>query len=212
MIRLKYSTLLWRFTADTVSARLIWNGRVGSGCYFCKKSCRSGGVAECAGLASQRQVTLWVKYRQTWKSLVSSPRICYVACATYPANAQANPNQKGKRFKEIFSVERRSGRVVEGNSLENCRTWKGIVSSNLTSSAQLKIVIIDFFIGKLCTWKGIVSFYPALREGQGESHRFRKDRLYKFYVRITTKHFLRYKQISGHGRDVGIPDFHEQDQ
>ena len=30
------------------------------------------------------------------------------------------------------------GRVVEGNSLENCRTGNGIVSSNLTASAEQK--------------------------------------------------------------------------
>ncbi|MDQ5961481.1 MAG: hypothetical protein QG581_402, partial [Patescibacteria group bacterium] len=31
------------------------------------------------------------------------------------------------------------GRVVEGNSLENCRTRKGIVSSNLTASAENEV-------------------------------------------------------------------------
>ena len=32
--------------------------------------------------------------------------------------------------------------MVEGNSLENCHTRKGIVSSNLTSSARKIIVVV----------------------------------------------------------------------
>ena len=38
-----------------------------------------------------------------------------------------------------FPSERRSGREAEGNSLENYHTGNGIVSSNLTSSAQKEI-------------------------------------------------------------------------
>ena len=86
--------------------------------------------------------------------------------------------------------------MVEGNSLENCRTRKGIVSSNLTSSARKRIPTV---------------LPPPLAGSRSSGKNYRTERYREFATADggvspeATNPFLRFDWIKGMVSSESLP-------